>query len=107
MRGKLTMIGARCLILGLVVGLGLPSRAIAQSESVDTLVTPRRVVMPECSPALDMYRSEMADASRHAGWGMFIGAMGGVVFGIVEARGPLGGLTIIADGAIGGATGLV
>jgi hypothetical protein len=101
------MIAARQLIFAFVVLLGQPSRAIAQSAPVDTLATPRRVVIPECSPAMDMYRSEISDLSYHAGWGMFIGGMAGVVFGFIERRGPLRGVTILADGFAGGAVGLV
>lgn len=101
------MIHPRHLILGAGLLLGHASDVVGQSAPADTVKTPAPAVMLECSPALDVYRSEMLDLSHHAGWGMFLGSVVGVAFGIVDARGAWRGVQIIWNAFVGASVGLV
>jgi hypothetical protein len=60
----------------------------------------------ECNAGLDLTRSELSDLSRHAGWGMFTGAVAGIAYGLSTRRGRDRSLVVTWNALVGAASGM-
>lgn len=101
--------GYVCLMLLSVASPALAQRAPRDSvPQQDTLTSspsvPRRA-WPECQPGIDIVRSELLALDRHAGPGVLLGIVAGLVYGAATTSGPARGAVMMYSGFVGASAG--